>query len=154
MYVPRSDDWKDRCEETVYNDEPGSAGHGTDDTANQHLASGVIVQIHPALYHTAQLIHRVNRRHRIYGHSTDLLKSFLKSVLAPSAIVLYTHTHARTHARTHTHTFYGPLSRTTGRMPFLPPNQQSQSTIYNMVLTTTSKPTFLPWSLFDYRSYY
>ena len=24
--------------------------------------------------------------------------------------------------------------------------------IYNMVLTTTSKPTFLPWSLFDYLS--
>jgi len=26
--------------------------------------------------------------------------------------------------------------------------------IYNMVLTTTSKLTFLPWSLFDYLSYY
>jgi len=26
--------------------------------------------------------------------------------------------------------------------------------LYNMVLTTTSKPTFLPWSLFDYLSYY
>ena len=26
--------------------------------------------------------------------------------------------------------------------------------IYNMVLTITSKPTFLPWSLFDYLSYY
>jgi len=24
----------------------------------------------------------------------------------------------------------------------------------NMVLTTTSKPAFLPWSLFDYLSYY
>ena len=26
--------------------------------------------------------------------------------------------------------------------------------LYSMVLTTTSKPTFLPWSLFDYLSYY
>ena len=46
--------------------------------------------------------------------SSDLLKSFLKSVLLPNAVVLS----------------------------------------YNMVLTTTSKPTFLPWSLFDYLSYY
>jgi len=45
---------------------------------------------------------------------SDLLKSFLKSILVPSAIVL----------------------------------------LYNMVLTTTSKPAFLPWSLFDYVSYY
>ena len=43
-----------------------------------------------------------------------LLKSFLKSILVPSAMV--------------------PL--------------------YNMVLTTTSKPAFLPCSLFDYLSYY
>jgi len=46
--------------------------------------------------------------------SSDLLKSFQKSVLLPNAVVLS----------------------------------------YNMVLTTTSKPTFLPWSLFDYLSYY
>ena len=45
---------------------------------------------------------------------SDLLKSFLKSILATSAIVL----------------------------------------LYNMVLTTTSKPTFLPCSLFDYLSHY
>jgi len=44
---------------------------------------------------------------------SDLLKSFLKSILVPSAIVL----------------------------------------LYNMVLTTTSKPTFLPCSLFDCLSY-
>jgi len=42
------------------------------------------------------------------------LKSFLKSILVPSAIVLF----------------------------------------YNTILTTTSKPTFLPCSLFDYLSYY
>jgi len=45
---------------------------------------------------------------------SDLLKSFRKSILVPSAIVF----------------------------------------LYNMVLTTTSKTTFLPWSLFDYLSYY
>jgi len=45
---------------------------------------------------------------------SDVLKSFLKSILVPSAIVL----------------------------------------LHNMVLTTTSKPTFLPLSLFDYLSYY
>jgi len=45
---------------------------------------------------------------------SDLLKSFLKSILVPSAIVL----------------------------------------LYNVVLTSTSKPTFLPRSLFDYLSYY
>jgi len=44
----------------------------------------------------------------------DREKSFLMSILVPSAIVL----------------------------------------LYNMVLTTTSKPTFLPCSLFDYLSYY
>ena len=45
---------------------------------------------------------------------SDVRKSFLKSILVPSAIVL----------------------------------------LHNMVLTTTSKPTFLPLSLFDYLSYY
>ena len=45
---------------------------------------------------------------------SDLLKSFLKSILVPSANVH----------------------------------------LYSMVLTTTSKPTFLPCSLFDYLSYY
>ena len=45
---------------------------------------------------------------------SDLLKSLLKFILVPSAIVF----------------------------------------LYNMVLTTISKPTFLPWSLFDYKSYY
>jgi len=45
---------------------------------------------------------------------SDLLNSFLKSILVPRAIVL----------------------------------------LYNMVLTIISKSTFLPWSLFDYLSYY
>jgi len=39
-------------------------------------------------------------------------------------------------------------------LPSVPLRSKPPSLLYNMVLTTTSKPTFLPWSLFDYLSYY
>jgi len=103
-------------------------------------------------------IHRVKWRHSIYGHDTIVIlwvkPGITCGVIGWRFTMLYTHTHTYIHTYIHTytrltalcpwhqlgcihvctslqadnHASTSPLSFFTGRMPFLPPNQQRQST--------------------------
>ena len=120
---------------------------------NSHLnADGTTVPVFSAIHITHNLTHRMPYSSMLLhvnldslaARTEDLSRRFFRDIIDPASCLHNLLPPPRSTAIT-------SRLRSSQTLPKVP---SAIVLLYNMVITITSKPTLLPWSLFDYLSYY